>query len=97
MIAKPDSLLSKYPLETNLVATNNTTLFELAICQHLLGKDFFPLNSQISIFPFWSTESNTQQEKSIENHKGYIPIYLQETLESSHLKSIILNFKMLAA
>lgn len=96
MIAKPDSPLSKYPLETNLVVTNITTLFQLAIYQHLLGKDFFPFNSQLCIFPFGRTEPNRQQEKSIENPKAIFQSIFRKT-SNLLIQSIIFTFRILAA
>lgn len=84
MIVKPGTLLSKYPLETNLVVTSITTLFQLAIRQHLLGKDLLPLASQIYIFHFKALNL-TQSEQGYWNHISHTPTYFQENLQSSYL------------
>lgn len=68
VIAKPDSLLSKYPLETNLVVTNITTLFQLAIYQHVLGSDFSSSTLRY-IFSHFEALNPTHSAKSIENIK----------------------------
>lgn len=69
MIAEPDSLLSKYPLETNLVVTNITTLFQLAIFQHLLGKGFFPLTLRYIFSHFKALNPTPSQKSALESQQ----------------------------
>ena len=66
MIAKPDSLLPKYPLGTNLVVTSITTLFQLAIYQHLLGKDIFFPSTLRYIFSHFEALNPTHSKKRVQ-------------------------------
>lgn len=72
---KPGTVLSKYPLETNLVVTNITTLFQLAICQYLLGKDFFPLTLRHIFSHFKVLNLTHSRARRLESHQLYSNLF----------------------
>ena len=88
MKAKPGSLLSKYPLETNLVVTSITTLFQLAIYQHLLVKDVFFPSTLRYIFSHFEALNPTHSKKRVQkitkaifqSFSGKPPIFLFKVL-----------------
>ena len=85
-IAEPGSLLSKYPLETNLVVTSITTLFQLAIYQHLLGKDVFFPSTLRYIFSHFEALNPTHSKKEYRKSQRLYSNHFQENLQSSYLK-----------